>query len=129
MGVSAQHHPSRALPPGKGPPVPTGQEARWASEPVWTQRLEEKFTASVGDRTLVVQSVVRVLYILYVALQHRLLQIALRRLYSSVVYHTTAFSDTVHVYSCRNYCISHVLTASIIRAITYRPYEGGSEFI
>jgi hypothetical protein len=32
----------RALPPGKGPPVPIGQEAGWAPEPVWTQRLEEK---------------------------------------------------------------------------------------
>jgi hypothetical protein len=31
----------RTLPPGKGPPVPTGQEAGWASEPVWTQRLEQ----------------------------------------------------------------------------------------
>jgi hypothetical protein len=32
----------RSLPPGKGPPVPIVQEAGWASEPVWTQRLEEK---------------------------------------------------------------------------------------
>jgi hypothetical protein len=32
----------RALPPGKGPAVPIGQEAGWAPEPVWTQRLEEK---------------------------------------------------------------------------------------
>jgi hypothetical protein len=31
----------RALAPGKGPPVPTVQEAGWAPEPVWTQRLEE----------------------------------------------------------------------------------------
>jgi hypothetical protein len=30
--------PVRALPPGKGPPVPIVQEAGWASEPVWTQR-------------------------------------------------------------------------------------------
>jgi hypothetical protein len=29
--------PSRALPPGKRPLVPTGQEAGWATEPVWTQ--------------------------------------------------------------------------------------------
>jgi hypothetical protein len=29
----------RALPPGKGSPVPIGQEAGWAPEPVWTQRL------------------------------------------------------------------------------------------
>jgi hypothetical protein len=34
--------PGRALAPGKGPPVPIVQEARWAPEPVWTQRLEEK---------------------------------------------------------------------------------------
>jgi hypothetical protein len=40
-GVSRQHH-SPAAPPGIGPPVPIIQEAGWASEPVWTQRLEEK---------------------------------------------------------------------------------------
>jgi hypothetical protein len=34
--------PGRALAPGKGPLVPTVQEAGWAPEPVWTQRLEEK---------------------------------------------------------------------------------------
>jgi len=32
----------RSLTPGKGPPVPILQEAGWAPEPVWTQRLEEK---------------------------------------------------------------------------------------
>jgi hypothetical protein len=32
----------RALPPGKGPPVPIVQEAGWAPEPIWTQRIEEK---------------------------------------------------------------------------------------
>jgi hypothetical protein len=51
MGVSGQRHAPAALPPGKGPPVPIGQEAGWASEPVWTQGLEEKFSAPVGDRT------------------------------------------------------------------------------
>jgi hypothetical protein len=49
----------RALPPGKGPPVPIGQEAGWAPEPVWTQGLEEKSSAPVGDRTQIVQPVVR----------------------------------------------------------------------
>jgi hypothetical protein len=43
-----------ALSPGKGPPppppVPIVQEAGWASEPVWTQRLEEIFSAFVGIR-------------------------------------------------------------------------------
>jgi hypothetical protein len=34
--------PGRVLPQGKGPPVPIVQEAGWAPEPVWTQRLEEK---------------------------------------------------------------------------------------
>jgi hypothetical protein len=43
--------PGRALPPGKGPPVPIVQEAGWAPEPVWTQRLEEKSSAPAGDRT------------------------------------------------------------------------------
>jgi hypothetical protein len=51
--------PGRTLPPGKGPLVPIGQEARWAPELVWTQRLEEKSFAPAGDRTPVVQPVVR----------------------------------------------------------------------
>jgi hypothetical protein len=60
MGVSGQHHAPAALyPPGKGPPAPIVQEAGWAPEPVWTQRLEEKSSASVGDQTPVVHSVVR----------------------------------------------------------------------
>jgi hypothetical protein len=43
MGVSGQHHaPAVLYPPGKGPPVPIVQEAGWAPEPVWTQRLQEK---------------------------------------------------------------------------------------
>jgi hypothetical protein len=49
----------RALHPMKGPPVTIVQESGWAPEPIWTQRLEEKSSASVGDRTPVVQSVVR----------------------------------------------------------------------
>jgi hypothetical protein len=51
--------PGRALPPGKEPPVPTVQEAGWAPEPVWTQRLEEKSSASVGYRTPAVRPVDR----------------------------------------------------------------------
>jgi hypothetical protein len=38
--VSGQRHaPAALLPPGKGPPVPIGQEAGWAPEPVWTQMI------------------------------------------------------------------------------------------
>jgi hypothetical protein len=48
MGVSGQHHA----------PVPIEQEAGWAPEPVRIQRLEEKSSAPVGDRTPVVQPVV-----------------------------------------------------------------------
>jgi hypothetical protein len=58
MGVSGQSHaPAALLPPGKGPPVPIGQEAGWAPEPVWTQRIEEKKSfAPAGDRTPIARS-------------------------------------------------------------------------
>jgi hypothetical protein len=49
-GEWSASRPGRALPPGKGPPVPIVQEAGWDPEPVWTQRLEEKSFASAGDR-------------------------------------------------------------------------------
>jgi hypothetical protein len=51
--------PPPCFTPRKGPPVPIGWEAGWFSELVWTQSLEEKSFSSAGDRTLVVQSVVR----------------------------------------------------------------------
>jgi hypothetical protein len=51
-----------ALPSWKGPPVPIGQEGRWAQEPVWARRLQEKsfrlYRGSNLDRP-VVQSVAR----------------------------------------------------------------------
>jgi hypothetical protein len=46
----------RSFPPWKGPPVPIGQEAGWAPEPVWPQRIEEKSFAPAGDRTPIAQS-------------------------------------------------------------------------
>jgi hypothetical protein len=52
-------HPGRALAPGKGPAVPTGQEAGLASEPDWTQKLEEKFFVPAGDRTSIARSVAK----------------------------------------------------------------------
>jgi hypothetical protein len=64
MGVSGQHHAPAALyPREKGPPVRIAQEAGWAAEPAWTQRLEEK--SSVGDRTPVIQSIVRHYWLSY----------------------------------------------------------------
>jgi len=53
MEVSGQFHARAALPPEKEPLVPTGQEAGWAPEPVWTRWLREKFPAPAGTRTLV----------------------------------------------------------------------------
>jgi hypothetical protein len=50
-GEWSASRPVRALPTGKGPPVPIVQESGWASEPVWTQRLQEKSFAPAGDRT------------------------------------------------------------------------------
>jgi hypothetical protein len=50
-GVSCQCHAPAAFDPGKGPPVSNVQEAGWVSEPVWTQRLEEKSFTPAGDRT------------------------------------------------------------------------------
>jgi hypothetical protein len=41
----------RSLAPGKGIPVPIVQEAGWAPEPVWTQRIEEESFVLAGDRT------------------------------------------------------------------------------
>jgi hypothetical protein len=40
-------------------PVPIVQEAGWASEPIWIQKLEEISFAADEDRNPVVQSVVR----------------------------------------------------------------------
>jgi hypothetical protein len=61
-GEWSASRPGRALPPGKGPPVPIVQEAGWTPEPVWTQSLEEKsfhlYRASNPDLP-VVQRVVR----------------------------------------------------------------------
>jgi hypothetical protein len=45
---SASRH-GHVLAAGRGPPVPIVQEAGWASEVVWVQRLEEKSVASVWD--------------------------------------------------------------------------------
>jgi hypothetical protein len=57
MGVSGQHHaPAALLLSGKGPPVPIVQEAGWAPEPVWTQRIEEKSFAPAGNRTPITRS-------------------------------------------------------------------------
>jgi hypothetical protein len=48
--------PGSALSPGEGALVPIWQEAGWALEVVWMQRLEEKFFASAGDWTPVTRS-------------------------------------------------------------------------
>jgi hypothetical protein len=50
-GQWSASRPGRVLAPRKGPPVSIVQEAGWAPEPVWTQRLGEKSFASARDRT------------------------------------------------------------------------------
>jgi hypothetical protein len=50
-GVWSASRSGHALPPGKEPLVPIGQEAGWAPESVWTQRVEEKSSTPVGDGT------------------------------------------------------------------------------
>jgi hypothetical protein len=60
MGWVVSVTPRPRFTPGeRTPPVPIGQEVGWASELVWTDRLQEQFFSSAGDRTTVVQSVVR----------------------------------------------------------------------
>jgi hypothetical protein len=57
MRVSGQRHTPAALYPwGKGPPVPIVQEAGWAPDLVWTQRLEEKSFTAAGDRSSIARS-------------------------------------------------------------------------
>jgi hypothetical protein len=55
-GEWSASRPARALPPGKGPPVPIGHEVEWAPEPVWIQRIEEKSFAPAGDRIPIARS-------------------------------------------------------------------------
>jgi hypothetical protein len=59
MWVSGQRHAPAALTPGERTPGTIGKESGWSLEPVWTQGLEEKSSASAGDRTPIVQPVVR----------------------------------------------------------------------
>jgi hypothetical protein len=61
-GEWSASRPGRALPPGKGSEVSIILETGWAPEPVWTQRLKDKFfclcQGSNPDRPTV-QSVAR----------------------------------------------------------------------
>jgi hypothetical protein len=62
MEVSGQRHAPAALYRRERIPVPIVQETGWATELVWTQKLEEKSFASAGESNLdrpVVQPVAR----------------------------------------------------------------------
>jgi hypothetical protein len=48
--------PQLRFTPRKGPPVPIVQEAGWAPEPVWTQRIEEKSFVSAEDGKSIARS-------------------------------------------------------------------------
>jgi hypothetical protein len=61
-GEWSASRPGRALPSGERTPGTIVQEAAWAPEPVWTQRLEEKSSCFCRGSNLdhpVVQSVAR----------------------------------------------------------------------
>jgi hypothetical protein len=55
-GVRSASCPGHALAPGKGPPVPLGQEAGWTPQPDWKQRIEEKSFTSDGERTSIART-------------------------------------------------------------------------
>jgi hypothetical protein len=57
MEVSGQVHVSIVLTPEKDSPVPIGQEAGWAPEPVWTLWKIENFPVSSENQTSVIQPV------------------------------------------------------------------------
>jgi hypothetical protein len=57
--MNGQLHAPAALSPRKQLPVPIEQDAGLASESLWTLWSREKLIASVGNRTLAVQYVVR----------------------------------------------------------------------
>jgi hypothetical protein len=59
MGCVVSVTPRPSFTSEKGPSLPIGQDVGRASELVWTMRLEDKYFASAGDRSPVVQSVVR----------------------------------------------------------------------
>jgi hypothetical protein len=58
MEVSDQLHAPGLLPPEKDHPVPTGQEAEWVPEPIWTLQDRENL-AFTGNRTQVDRTVYR----------------------------------------------------------------------
>jgi hypothetical protein len=61
-GEWSASRPGSRFTPGKGPPVHIVHEAEWAPEPVWTQRLKEKFFRLCRGSNLdrpIVQPVVR----------------------------------------------------------------------
>jgi hypothetical protein len=48
MGVSGQRHPPASMYDREKTPVTTVKEAGWASELVWSQRLEERSPVPAG---------------------------------------------------------------------------------
>jgi hypothetical protein len=57
MAASGQLQTKAApFPRVRDPPVPIEQEAWWAPEPVWTQRLKENYFAYTGARIWISRS-------------------------------------------------------------------------
>jgi hypothetical protein len=92
--------PGRALPPGKGPPIPL--DRRLGRPQSRTQGLEEKSSVPVGDRTPIVQSAVRHCTAWATA--------APVCLYTPLVYYCYIFYELVKTLIC---CEEHVYLKSI----------------
>jgi hypothetical protein len=56
--------------PGEWTPVPPVQEAGWAPEPVWKQRVEEKTVAFAGDRYVISEKIELLKPVINVILSH-----------------------------------------------------------
>jgi hypothetical protein len=98
-GEWSASRPGRALPPEKKNPVPIGQEAGWAPEPVWTQRLEEKSSAPVGDRTPIFHPVVRH-YTACATAAPQLISADIFRTHSAKIRVTTVFPPMLRSHKC-----------------------------
>jgi hypothetical protein len=81
-GKWSASHLDHILPPGKGPLVPTGQKAGWASELVWSQDDRGKYSASARDLTVVCS---QILYWLSYTSSYYKLQSDQNRIHSNYV--------------------------------------------
>jgi hypothetical protein len=83
------------LPPGRGPPVPIRQEAGWAPELVWTQRLEEKSSCLCWGSNLDNMEIVTLnfKYYVYCFLQLKIVLSQIILMEISLYFHPSSYGD------------------------------------